>query len=110
MRPLYEAADILLHNAVAEGHPYAILEAMQAGLPVVARRNPGVAELVLHNRTGGLFQASAEMTTIIASLRENTGRCHQMGQVAREYVRANHLLDRQVEALMTVYEEQCCHN
>jgi glycosyltransferase involved in cell wall biosynthesis len=110
MPRLYKAADVFLHNAIAEGQPYAILEAMQAALPIVARRSLGVAELISHGRTGLLFESLVEMTMAIAHLRNSQEDRRGMGQATKEYVSHHHLLTRQVQELISVYEEQCRYN
>ncbi len=43
---LYQACDVFVLPSRAEGRPNALLEAMAAGLPVVATRLPGVEEVV----------------------------------------------------------------
>lgn len=50
--PLLRAADVFLHTSTSEGHALAVLEAMAAGLPVVAFGINGVAESVQHGSTG----------------------------------------------------------
>jgi colanic acid/amylovoran biosynthesis glycosyltransferase len=43
-------------NHDKEGKPVAIMEAMASGLPVVATRHSGIAELITHNETGWLVE------------------------------------------------------
>jgi glycosyltransferase involved in cell wall biosynthesis len=49
---LLRAADIFLFPSHSEGHPYVVLEAMSAGLPVVTTALPTLVETVEHERTG----------------------------------------------------------
>lgn len=53
---LLAAADVFALPSRFEGLPLAVLEAMAAGLPVVAARAPGTAEVVEHGRTGFLVE------------------------------------------------------
>ena len=46
MSGLLHAADILVHSSKSEGMPNAVIEGMEAGLPVVATDIPGVREAV----------------------------------------------------------------
>ncbi|MER3414810.1 MAG: glycosyltransferase [Gemmataceae bacterium] len=49
---LYAASDLFFLSSISEGIPLTVLEAMAAGLPVVATRVGGVPELVEHGTTG----------------------------------------------------------
>ena len=55
---LLEEADLFLLVSKWEGFPRSILEAMRAGLPVIATNVGGVAESVQHGRTGWLVPPS----------------------------------------------------
>jgi glycosyltransferase involved in cell wall biosynthesis len=58
--PLALAAfDVFVLPSVADPYPNAVLEAMAAGLPVVAARSGGCAEMVVDGRTGILLPAEA---------------------------------------------------
>jgi len=52
---LMAASDALCAPSCFEGHPLVILEAMAAGLPVVAARSLGITEAVRNEETGLLF-------------------------------------------------------
>jgi glycosyltransferase involved in cell wall biosynthesis len=53
-RPHLEDADVFVLSSLSEGMPVSILEAMAAGLPVVASAVPGLEEVVLDGETGFL--------------------------------------------------------
>ncbi len=57
VRTLVSAMDVFLHLARWEGVPYAVMEAMVAGVPVVGARAVGTADLIKHQRTGLLVAA-----------------------------------------------------
>jgi glycosyltransferase involved in cell wall biosynthesis len=66
---LYSAFDALLLSSRTEGLPLVVLEAMAAGLPVVATKVGGVPGVVEHERTGLLVAPEDE-----AGLREACAR------------------------------------
>ena len=53
----YAAADVLVNPSHSEGSPYVLLEAMAAGLPIVATAVGGVPEMVENNNTALLVPA-----------------------------------------------------
>ena len=52
-----KAADVLVLPSLSEGRPVVVLQAMAAGLPVVASDIPGTRDLVAQDQTGFLFPA-----------------------------------------------------
>ena len=53
---LLSAADIFVFPSYQEGLPFAVLEAMVYGLPIVASDTGGIPEMVIHQRNGLLFE------------------------------------------------------
>ena len=80
--------DLFVMPTREDMHPWAILDALGAGLPVVSSRLAGIPEMVVHGRTGLLAPAgaTAEMGEAVASLLADRRRCHEMGIAARRHV------------------------
>jgi glycosyltransferase involved in cell wall biosynthesis len=69
---LMQAADLLVLPSRWEGMPNVVLEAMAAGLPVVATRAEGTAELVRHRETG-LLVAIDDVNELAGAIAETAG-------------------------------------
>lgn len=84
---LLAGADLFLHTATRDPHPRSVIEAMAAGLPVVAYAVDGVAETVMDGETGRLLPVGAveEMAEAIVSLLRAPARMAEMGR--RAYAR-----------------------
>jgi glycosyltransferase involved in cell wall biosynthesis len=96
------AADIFALASSWEGLPLALIEAMAAGLPVVATSVGSVGEVVEHGRTG-LLVPPGDTPALTASLRalvNDPGRRREMA--AASYVRARRFSAR---AMVRSYEE-----
>lgn len=86
--PCYAAADLYVWPAVGEAYGLAMLEAQAAGLPVVAGREGGVAEVVRDGvsarlvppRDPGAFAAAVD------ALLERPEQRRAMSEVARDFV------------------------
>ena len=79
-----------------QGCPNAALEAMAAGIPVIANDSGGTRELVMHGLTGWLLPESAQPGEIAAAMAESAAdgpRSAAMGERARDHVRAHHAME-----------------
>jgi len=96
------AADIFALASDWEGLPLAIIEAMAAGLPVVATSVGCIPEVVQHGRTGLLVSPGnqAELIDALNTLAQNRVLRLQMGRAGRRSVRSFSL-----EAMTSAYEE-----
>jgi glycosyltransferase involved in cell wall biosynthesis len=82
---LLAAADIFALASDWEGFPLAIIEAMAAGLPVVATRVGGVPEIVEHGRTGLIVspQNKRALADALRTLADDPNRRREMGTAGR---------------------------
>jgi glycosyltransferase involved in cell wall biosynthesis len=55
--PYYEAADVFALSSYTEGSPNVLLEAMDAGVPIVATAVGGVGEMIRHGEQGWLVSS-----------------------------------------------------
>ena len=80
--------DIFVLSSRFEGRPNVILEAMAAGLPVIASDIEGVRELVKHEETGLLFTAGSldALTEQLDRLCTDSGLRHRLGHAARAFI------------------------
>ncbi|RPI02963.1 MAG: glycosyltransferase family 1 protein [Calditrichaeota bacterium] len=58
MSEIYRGLDLLLLTSLNEGTPVTIIEAMAAGVPVVASNVGGVPDLIVEGETGRLFDVN----------------------------------------------------
>jgi glycosyltransferase involved in cell wall biosynthesis len=84
-----QAADLLVVPAAHTVPPIAMLEAMAAGLPVIAADAPGIREAVEPELTGLIFPAGEVKALAAALLRliENPAEGVRLGSAAREQMR-----------------------
>lgn len=110
--PRADAAGILASSVLAvhpsheEGFSNVILEAMAAGLPVVAARVGGNPESVADGETGLLFppgDAAAMAAGILALLRD-PGRARRMGEAGRMRVLERFSVENMVAGVERLYE------
>lgn len=91
--------DLFALVAEPEGCPNASLEAMAAGLPVVATDAGGVSEQIARGETGLLVPRGdgAALGEALASLVDDAARRETMGAAAQDRIRAHFSVDRMVE-------------
>jgi glycosyltransferase involved in cell wall biosynthesis len=99
-------ADVFVLPSFAEGVPVALMEAMAAGVPVVATDVGGVSELVENGVTGFLVPASALDPLIrrIETLLDDPGLRHRMGLAGREAIVRDFDLHRESARLGGLFE------
>jgi glycosyltransferase involved in cell wall biosynthesis len=98
---------VALTSTNIECLPYAVLEAMAAGRPVVATATGGLPELVDHGRTGLLAVPgnAQSVAAALSELRDDPDLRAAMGKAARERCREQFSHDRSVALLERYLEE-----
>lgn len=98
-------ADLFVLPSFAEGVPVVLMEAMATGLPVVATRVAGVAELVEDGVSGALVPPGnrAELTDAIGRFVEDADRRQRFGEAGRAKVVAEFNTRTEAEKLAALF-------
>ena len=90
-----------------EGLPISILEAMRAGLPVIATKVNGIPEEVEHGKTGLLVPDKdvEELAKALSTLIESPELRQQMGKAGRQKFLEEFTIERMIDETKTVYEQ-----
>jgi glycosyltransferase involved in cell wall biosynthesis len=101
------AADVFLLTSISEGIPLTVIEAMAAGLPVVATRVGGVGEIVEDGQTGLLARAQDDRTLSahVVRLAASPELRQQMGQIGRARAQVLFSGSRMHERYFQLYSE-----
>jgi glycosyltransferase involved in cell wall biosynthesis len=111
---LYHIADLAVVPSIYEPFGYAAIEAMIAGVPVVASNVGGLAEIIEPGLTGLLVSVRGrgdgpravdvrELTAATLELLGDDARRREMGARGRARVQAEFTLDKMTEATLQVY-------
>ncbi len=101
------AADIFVFPSRAEGLPNAVLEAMAAGLPVVAARVGGIPEAVEEGKSG-LLVAERDVGGLMSAIETlicGGERARRMGEYGRSIILRKFTWQKNAEETMRVYAD-----
>ena len=103
----YAAADVVLLTSRYEGIPYVQFEALSMGVPVVAPRLPGTAE-IMDERHGRLIDPRDDVRAYVEALaplvRDRALR-EELGAAGREHMRSHYSLEAMGAAHDALYDE-----
>ena len=102
---LLPAFDLYVCSSVKEGLSYTIIEAMSAGLPIIATKVGGNSELISDKKEGVLIksQSEEEIARAIIKFYNNPQEHKQMGDSAREKFTQKFSLEKMVEKTKNIY-------
>lgn len=106
-RRLVAAFDVAVLTSLSEGLPNTVMEAMSAGVPVIATAVGGTTELIDNGETGFLIppadaQALAERLLFVL---RHPAECQAVAQSGREFISSQFSMRRMVERVERLYEE-----
>lgn len=104
---LLSIMDVFVLPSNNEAFSIALLEAMYAGLAVVASRVGGLPDLVDHGETGLLVTPRdiGALTAAMMELMENHDLRNRLGDAARRHVIENHTPGPYVDRLLGIYQQ-----
>lgn len=98
-------ADLFVFPSHYEGLSYSLLEAMQAGVPIIASNVVGCNELIRHFETGLLFEKGSfvDLCDKIHYALSHPIECDQWTQTARNCVETQYSEKKMVTAVQSIY-------
>jgi len=104
---LLSQAQIFILSTHYEGLPISILEAMRAGLPVVATRVNGIPEEVIHEKTGLLVTRNdvKDLASALEKVIQSSDMRQRMGEAGREKFLQEFTLERMLVETEAVYKQ-----
>ncbi len=109
---ILRATDVFVLASLWEGMPNVVLEAMAAGVPVVATRVEGTVDLIEHNETG-LLVMPRDVPGLVSAIQRvlgEPGLGERLGRAAQERVRTQFPLDAMVRRYEALYAELLAHH
>ncbi len=105
--PLYAIADVFALPSHSEGSPNVLLEAMAAGLPIVAARVGGVPEIVTNEEDALLVEPrnKTKMAEALARILTDRELAARLASNARGRVRRAHSVESRVRSLVSLYSQ-----
>jgi len=103
----YVDSDVVVLPSRYETFPNVVLEAYACSKPVVASNVEAIPDIVLHGKTGLLFQAGdvKGLANAIAYMLTHSEEAERMGRNARRLVEERSSIDRVVTQLEALYEK-----
>ncbi len=104
---LYQAADVFAFSTFYEHHPFAVLEAMSSGLPVVTTRVGGIPETITDGQDGFICRPfdAQQFSERILYLLEHPGLAAEMATKARKTILNRFDWSIVVKDAVEVYDE-----
>lgn len=104
---LYQAADVFAFSTFYEHHPFAVLEALATGLPVVTTWVGGIPETIESGKNGFLVEPFnvKQFSDRILFLLEHPSEAEEMGRRARKTIVDQYDWRIVVKDAMEVYDE-----
>jgi trehalose synthase len=99
---LQRAADVVVQKSTREGFGLTVTEAMWKGKPVIGGDTGGIRLQVINHHTGFLVSTPEGAALRIRYLLHRREQLAAMGDKAREFVRENFLLTRQLREYLTL--------
>lgn len=103
-RERMRSLDVFVHYSRWDALPNAVLEAMAAGLPVVASDNPGNRDAVTDGVTGYVVRSQSELLERCQALIDDPALRARLGAAGRERAVREFSLARMLDALSDLYE------
>lgn len=107
-RTYLSAFDVFVLPSLKEGTPYTILEAMHAGVPVIATPRGGIPDCIEDQKTGILVRPAdaKELANAIERASQDAALLESLAKNARTVVQRDYTLERMLSVTEKIYESR----
>ena len=108
---ILSAGDIALLCSDNEGIPLTLIQASQAGLPIVATNVGSVSDIVIHDKTGILTETNtASLIQAIDELMSNPLKMLELGEAGKQRVKSHFSLKGMIQGHEELYSQVITKN
>ncbi|MBP2382346.1 glycosyltransferase family 4 protein [Brachybacterium sacelli] len=101
----YRIGDAFVSASRSETQGLTFIEALASGLPLLCRRDPSLASVVIAGRTGWQYETSAEFSARLETLLDDPALRRTMSAEAAEHARATCGASEFGRAVLAVYQQ-----
>ena len=104
---IYSFTDVAILSSWSEGLPQSLLQAMAAGVPVIATKVGGVSEIVIHEETGILIEPGDHeaLGKAIIQTFDNPDYAVELAERAKDNVMKKHSVNHMVDKIEGLYKD-----
>jgi glycosyltransferase involved in cell wall biosynthesis len=104
---IYSFSDVAVLSSLSEGLPQSLLQAMAAGVPVVATNVGGVPEVVIHEKTGLLTESGDHegLAKGIIQILNRPAETLRFTAKAKELVLKEHSVNHMIDKIESLYKK-----
>jgi len=102
-----KAYDLFTMTSIKEGHPYAILEAGLAKLPVIGSNIPGITDIIENDKNGVLVESRNpdDIKRALEELLSNTKKMAKLGASLESDIKDKFSFKKMLDSTVLLYEK-----